>query len=259
MPRVQLIHWNETEAKQRAAELRAAGYRVTHEVPRGMDFFRALRDAPPHAVMIDLSRLPMQGRDFALGIRQQKATRHIPLVFAGGEAEKVARVKQSLPDAAYASWEKIASALKQAIAHPPTNPLAPGSLLAGYSGTPLPKKLGIKPNSVVALVGAPKDFRKTLGELPAGAQLCDSANRRCNLFIWFTRSRKELAGKIKRMVVLAQQGPLWMVWPKKASGVATDLTQQGVRETGLAAGLVDYKVCAVDATWSGLLFARRKR
>jgi hypothetical protein len=92
---------------------------------------------------------------------------------------------------------------------------------AGYSGTPLPKKLGIKVGSVVALVGAPEGFAKdTLGPLAPGA--------------------------------------LWIAWPKKASGVVTDLDGNIVRDFGLAAGLVDYKIAAIDATWSGLCFARRK-
>ena len=129
---------------------------------------------------------------------------------------------------------------------------------AGYSGTPLPKKLGIKPGSVVALVGAPHGFRKMLGPLPEGAKLRAGAEKDCTLALWFTRSRKELERGMPRAAELAAHGPVWIIWPKQASGAATDLREQAVREAGLAAGLVDYKVCAVDATWSGLLFARRK-
>ena len=130
---------------------------------------------------------------------------------------------------------------------------------AGYSGTPLPKKLGIKPGSMVALVGAPRDFRRTLGPLPERARLRAGAGKACTLTLWFTRSRKDLKQGIKRMARQAAQGPVWILWPKQASGLATDLGGQVVSEAGLAAGLVDYKVCAVDATWSGLVFARRKQ
>ncbi|MGH9671272.1 MAG: DUF3052 domain-containing protein [Terriglobales bacterium] len=129
---------------------------------------------------------------------------------------------------------------------------------AGYSGTPLPKKLGIKPGSVVALVCAPKDFRETLGLLPEGAKLRAGADKNSTLTLWFTRSREDLKQGIRPMARQARRGPVWIIWPKLTSGVATDLKEQVVREAGLAAGLVDYKVCAVDATWSGLLFARRK-
>jgi hypothetical protein len=130
---------------------------------------------------------------------------------------------------------------------------------AGYSGTPLPKKLGIREDSVVALLAAPRGFRKTLGALPAGARLRTHADARCTLTLWFIRSRAEITRGLGKAVVLAAQGTVWILWPKQASGVATDLKEGIVREVGLSAGLVDYKVCAVDSTWSGLAFARRKQ
>lgn len=134
----------------------------------------------------------------------------------------------------------------------------PGSVLAGYSGTPLPKKLGIKANSVVALIDAPPGFKETLGKVPEGVTLHKHARRRPSLTLWFTRSRKDLERGIKRMVPLAENAGLWIVWPKKASGIASDLSETAVRRAGLTAGLVDFKVCAVDATWSGLRFTRRR-
>ena len=129
---------------------------------------------------------------------------------------------------------------------------------AGYSGTPLPKKLGIKPNAAVALVRAPKDFQATLGALPEGASLRNGSRAHAELTIWFVRSCKELRRGIRTLSRRAEQGPLWIAWPKKSSGVATDLSEPVVRQAGLAAGWVDYKICAIDATWSGLLFSRRK-
>ncbi len=256
--RVRLIHWNAEEAKQRAEILRAAGYEVYDKIQEGPEFLCDLRAHPPTAVVIDLGRLPSHGRDVGLGVRQAKATRRVPIVFVGGEPEKVARVQSVLPDAAFTSWNKIRSALKRAIAHPPENPIAPDSLLAGYAGTPLPKKLGIKANSVVALEGAPDGFRKTLGELPNGAVLQERARGACDIILWFLRSRKELLRGMKGMAVRTGQGRLWIIWPKKASGMGADVTENDVRAAGLAAGLVDFKVCAVDATWSGLAFTRRR-
>jgi hypothetical protein len=123
--------------------------------------------------------------------------------------------------------------------------------MAGYSGTPLPKKLGIAPGSSVALVGAPEAFE--LGELPVGASVRLGAS---DLVVWFVRARREL--RPERMRRLADGRPLWVAWPKKASGVATDLTENVIRDTGLAQGLVDTKVCAMDETWAGLLFRRRR-
>jgi hypothetical protein len=257
MPRVRLIHWNAAEAEERIARLRAAGY----EVEYGETTPGALRDClnnPPAAFVIDLSRMLSQGRDVAMALRSRKTTRHTPLVFVEGEPEKVERIKRQLPDAVYTTWGRIRSSLKQAIAKPPANPVVPESNLAGYSGTPLPKKLGIKPNSTVALVGAPKDFERTLGELPEGVKFKKQANGQCDLIIWFIRMRAELYDQIKEMGELTGAGGIWIAWPKQASGLATDLNQNVVRETGLASGLVDYKVCAIDATWSGLKFAQRK-
>ncbi|MDE2969369.1 MAG: DUF3052 family protein, partial [Chloroflexota bacterium] len=128
-----------------------------------------------------------------------------------------------------------------------------------YSGTPLPKKLGVKPGMTVNLLGAPDGFERTLGPLPEGAVLDWDASAPTPLAVWFVRSMAELeAGLARAMDAVEQRGGLWMAWPKRSSDIATDVTQQAVREAGLAAGLVDYKVAAIDATWSGLLFTRRK-
>ena len=102
-------------------------------------------------------------------------------------------------------------------------------------------------------------MRETLGPLPEGSTLGWEGSGPSPLAVWFVRSLAELeVGLARAMGVVEERGGLWMAWPKRASGVATDLTQQAVREAGLAAGLVDYKVAAIDGTWSGLLFTRRK-
>ncbi|KPK78865.1 MAG: hypothetical protein AMS25_14235 [Gemmatimonas sp. SM23_52] len=134
----------------------------------------------------------------------------------------------------------------------------PGSVLAGYAGTPLTKKLGIKVNSLVALIGAPPGFEKTLGKLPDGVTLRRRAGGRADLIIWFSKSCKDLESRIGRVAERVGRDGLWIAWPKKSSRKAADLSQAEVRRIGLAAGLVDYKVCAIDATWSGLKFTRKK-
>jgi hypothetical protein len=130
-------------------------------------------------------------------------------------------------------------------------------LRSGYSGTPLPKKLGIKEGTTVSLVGAPDGFgfQQTLGGLPEGARLRRGRTAGADLVLWFVGTRREFDRGLERQ---AQLDVLWIVWPKKTSALAGDLTQNVVRAAGLAAGLVDYKVCAVDETWSGLLFRRRR-
>jgi hypothetical protein len=257
MSRIALIHWNAEEGRERAAILRAAGHGVAFDVPRDFTFLRRLRADPPDAVVIDLSRLPSQGRDLALALRYSKATRGVPIVFAGGEPEKVALVREKLPDAVYASWRGIAAAVARAIERPPREPVVPVSPLDGYSGRPLPRKLGIKPRAVVGLLAAPRGFRETLGELPEGARVASGIRGRRDTILWFVRSRRILERGVATLAGRDDFRGMWVLWPKKASGVRADLGQQDVRRLGLAAGLVDYKICSVDAVWSGLLFARR--
>lgn len=254
--RVRLVHWNAAEARKRAADLRAAGYIVNHTQVTP-ETLRELRRRPPAAVVIDLSRTPSHGRDVALAIRGSKTTRHIPIVFVEGDAKKVAGIKKHLPDAEYTTWRRIRSSLKHAIANPPAEPAVPASNLAGYSGTPLVKKLGIKAGFKVSLVGSPADFEKTLGTLPDGVTLRRRLST-ADLIIWFAKSKADLGRRIATMATKVGQGGMWIAWPKQASGVSTDLTPNDVRRAGLANGLVDYKICAIDATWSGLKFARRK-
>jgi hypothetical protein len=130
--------------------------------------------------------------------------------------------------------------------------------MAGYSGTPLPKKLGIVDGTRVALISAPKGFEATLGGLPPGASLREQARGRLDVIVFFATRRRELE---RRFPVLARalvpNGGLWVSWPKRTSGVATDLTENVARNIGLAAGLVDNKVCAIDDIWSGLRFVYR--
>lgn len=255
--RIRLIAWNSAEARDRAGLLARAGYQVDQERFAGPASLRAMRDRPPDAVVIDLDRSPSMGRDVGLAVRSFRATRRVPLVFVEGAEDKVDRVRRVLPDAVFTTWGRIRSSLKRAIAHPPDDPVKPESLLAGYSRTPLAKKLGIKPNMVVGLAGAPKGFEATLGRLPAGAKIRRLGRGGADLILWFNRSRTELQSGLPRIMASLGPGGVWIAWPKQASGMKTDLTQSLVRRTGLDAGLVDYKICAIDATWSGLKFTRR--
>jgi hypothetical protein len=128
---------------------------------------------------------------------------------------------------------------------------------AGYSGTPLPKKLGIKSGARVLLDGAPAGL--PLEPLPDGVELDDSAgDEPYDVVLLFTPAADRLHDRWPALVPrLETAGRLWVCWPKKSSGVPTDLTENVIRDYGLEQGLVDVKVCAVDATWSGLAFVRR--
>ena len=130
--------------------------------------------------------------------------------------------------------------------------------MPGYSGTPLPKKLGIKDGFRAAFTNAPPDV---LSELHAALAKCEVAHdhkQSLDFAMLFTKSKAELAREFKRISrQLAPAGMLWVSWPKKSSGVASDLDENIVRDVGLTAGLVDVKVCAVTEVWSGLKFVRR--
>ncbi len=130
---------------------------------------------------------------------------------------------------------------------------------AGYSGTPLVKKLGIKPGTTLALIGAPDDFEKLLKGLPKDVKPIRGGSAAADLVIWWPASLLDMESRIRAIDKrIAEGGSIWISWAKKASGVKTDLSDNNVRETGLANGLVDYKVCAISEVWSGLKFARRK-
>jgi hypothetical protein len=129
---------------------------------------------------------------------------------------------------------------------------------AGYSSTPLVRKLGIKPEARLALIDAPEGFDAVLGELPPGVVVRRRARAPLDVIVAFCRQGVVLERGLPRWRgALDQAGGLWIAWPKRASGVATDLGDGLVRELGLAAGLVDNKVCAIDSTWSGLRFVYR--
>ena len=132
--------------------------------------------------------------------------------------------------------------------------------MAGYSGTPLPKKLGIKEGHRLALLNAPAELPAALGELPDGVSVRTTARGRLDVIVCFVTARAQLErrfGVLKR--ALEPDGGLWISWPKRASGVPTDMTEDVAREIALANGLVDNKVCAIDETWSGLRLVYRLR
>jgi CheY-like chemotaxis protein len=256
--RIQLVHWKEAEGRERARELRAAGFAVEYEVDAPAAL-RASKDDPPAAIVIDLSRLPSHGREMAWALRQTKRTRSIPLVFVGGEAAKVARLRAELPDAAYCAWEDAARTVERALVAPAREPVVPARRYF-YGAKPLAGKLGWKPGATLALVDAPAGFERVLGAIPEGARLVRGLRGTPELALWFVRSEKELAKALPRWKKAVAAGTrLWVGWPKKGSSVARDLSGERVRTAPHALGLVDFKICALDADWSGICFALRKR
>ena len=130
--------------------------------------------------------------------------------------------------------------------------------MAGYSGTPLPKKIGIKEGSRIALVNAPKDFARELGPLPPNAVIVTRVTKPLDIVLLFVLTERALLRDFEKLAKkLSSNGMIWVAWPKKSSGVATDLVFERVQRIGLDTGLVDVKICAIDDVWSGLKFVIR--
>lgn len=257
--RLLLVHWHPEEAEERAARLRAWGYRVDTLCAGSVEAMRAVRDDPPDGIVIDLARTPSHGRDSAVWFRTAKGTRAVPLVFLGGDPAKVARIREQIPDAAYLDWDTLRSRLAGVLAAPrAAPPVVPPDVMAGYSGTPLPRKLGIKEGHTVVVIGAPEGFEGLLDPLPEGAVIRRTDRGARDLTLFFARSAAELARRLPSLVEHARNAGLWIIWAKKTSPLARDVTESVVREEGIARGLVDFKICAVDRDWSGLRFTQSK-
>src|SRR5437762_3271847 len=167
---VHLVCWKEELARERARVLKEAGVPVDASPLNTGGVIGHFRASPPSAVLIDLDRLPSHGREVAVALRNSKSTRHIPIVFAGGLEEKVARIREELPDAFFTDWNNVARVLGKALKSVTAAPVQPIPHMQRYAGSTLVKKLGFKPATKAALLGAPEGFEETLRELPDGAE-----------------------------------------------------------------------------------------
>ncbi len=258
MARVHLVHWDPEDARDRLDALASLGHQPVY-LPgvTGTPLMRALRASATDAFLIDLSRRPSHGREVAMALRQSPATRRTPIVFAGGEPDAVAKLRLLLPDATFTPWSRIKTAIPRALRRPTATPVVPPD--AVYAGRTLAQKLGLAPREQVAAIGAPDGFAALLGPLPTGTALTAKATPAVNRFIWFVRTQREVEMALGQLVRLVTTQVVWLAWPKKASGVTANVDGNVVRDAGLAAGFVDYKVCSIDATWSGLAFKKVKR
>ncbi len=219
-----------------------------------------LRENPPALVVIDLDRLPSHGREVAKLIRGSKAMRHLPIVFAGGVEEKIERVRAEIPDAVFTEWAKAASAVKKALKNPPAMVAKPAPYMQKYAGSALAKKLDLKSGVKAALIGAEDGFVEMLGDLPEDVEFQTRIKQDTKLVLWFVRGSHEIAAAFELACSRMPLGcSVWIIYPKKAGRYRVDFNQNDIRETGLQAGVVDYKICAVDADWSGMKFTRRRK
>jgi len=130
--------------------------------------------------------------------------------------------------------------------------------MSGYSGKPLTQKLGVKPGATVVLIDAPEGAEALLEPLPEGVTLRRGNRGRREMTLWFVTERAIFERRLESVAAAVGEGTLWMAWPKRSSGVETDIAEDTIRDVVLPAGLVDTKVCAIDETWSGLRLTRRR-
>jgi hypothetical protein len=236
MSRLRLFQCNEEEAQR----LRAAGHEITGE--RIADAF-----------IINLNRLPSHGREQATAMRGSKSTRHIPIVFVEGAPEKVTPIRELLPDAVYTTWPRLASTLKRL--KPVMDPVIPRQMMDRYINRTTAQKLGIKENSTVTVVNAPRDYLKVLGEMPPNVEITEEEAALSAVTVCFVRDYDALGEVIELGRRIAGKTKFWICWQKGKKGGINDIP---IRNDAVALGLVDYKVCSLDPTWSGMVFALKK-
>jgi len=248
---VVLYHWKAEEAEPLIQLMKGAGFAVHYDL-KGTKLGK-LREIKPVAVVIDLTRMPSYGRYVATGIRAMKSIRHIPIVFVDGDAEKVARIHELLPDATYTRRGKLAVALKRV--KPAAEPIVV-ERLASFEPRTTAQKIGIQEGMRVAVFDPPPGYLKTLGVMPEGVEFEEEPDKPLPVTIWFVRDVDVYLTGLRAMRARAAKTRLWVIYPKgKAGG---ELTQFVIREGALAVGLVDYKICSVSDIWTGMVFAIKK-
>jgi hypothetical protein len=254
---IRLISWHD-DVKAKAASLKQAGVQIdATPLIRLSGIVSELARLNPAVLVLDLDKLPSNSREIALALRSSKSASHIPILFAGGAAEKIVRIRSEHPDGDFVSWADARQAMAELLRQPRAIPhVLPHR---DFSATPLLKKLGISAGMEIALIAATDGFEDVLGDLPEDTSLVTRLSAKTGLALCFVRSFKDLAATLDLLTLrLPKDASVWIVHPKRAGKHHVDFNQNDVRDHGLAVGLVDYKVCSVDDDWSALKFAWRK-
>jgi CheY-like chemotaxis protein len=245
--RVVVVHYEAAEAAALADRLRREGIAAEPYTALGTRGFRQLSAAPPDAILIDLIRMPSYGRAMGGMLRKTKSTRAIPIVFLEGDPEKTDRVRELLPDAGFTSLPRLAPALRRAVRTAPAEPVVPES-----REVPAGQKLRIPEGATVSLIGAPEGFEAVLG----GARVTRS--RGGEVVLLFARTAAAIGRELPGLAKMLPGRRLWVLWPKRTSRAAGDLSLPRIHDACAPLGLVAYKTCSVDATWSAAAVSRRR-
>jgi CheY-like chemotaxis protein len=254
MIRALVIHYHPGDAAELAARLRRDGFEPDVYPVVGSAGLGRIRDNPPDVAVIDLMRMPSYGRAMGALLRQQKSTRGIPLVFIQGDPGKTRLVRKLLPDAVFTSIARLAPSIEKAVAAPPREPLLPDPARIPAAG-----KLRIREGNTICLVNAPPGFRTHLNPLPKAVRF-QTSPADADIILLFVKSSAQLGRELPRFATGIEPGrALWVLWPKKTSGVATDLTMPRIIEFCSTMALSIGRLCAVDKTWSALGISPRRR
>ncbi len=256
MAHLRLLHWRAAEAEGLLHKLGKAGHSVDYHEEFSTGLMRQWRKTPPDAFVIDLSRLPSQGKEIAIAIRQSPSTRQTPIVFCQGDEQKVATLRALMPDAVFSGAAELVKSVAAALKDQPTQAKVPAAMMDRYGGRTIAQKLGLKEGSKLACIDPPPHIEGALGELPAAVEFVEGD---ADVTLCFLHDPDSLRQVFSQMRDRADTTKLWMLWHKKTSSGHRGITEPAVRETGLCLGLVDYKICSVDKNWSAMLFARKKR
>lgn len=259
MARVRLIHWKSAESGPLIDILRKAGHDVEYEEKFTSKLLPVIRAAPPQVFVLDLSRMPSHSRYVAAAFRQSPKTRHVPIVFVDGEPEKVALIRGQFPDALFAALAKVPSTIKAAMKLKPVSPVAPGRLFSYHPRTAA-QKMGIAKNARIGVIDGPRDYERVIGAVADGVEFVEGAQPDCTMLIWFVTDPDTYIEMLPRMRVLLSKSKLrlWVLWKKGGTTRSGAVTQPLIREAGQEFGLVDYKICAVDKSWSGIALTLKK-
>jgi len=251
-----MISWNVKAAGERKHLLESQGFRVDPVMSHGTGMVGKLTAAAPLAVVIDLDSKPAYGREVAIYMRNTASIRHLPLVFVGGVAEKIARVRAELPDAVYCGWDAVKAEINRAITAPPVRPLRPRARGEGVpSGSVLAQKLDLRPETRIAIQGDVIGLGKRLG-----LEYDEHISRETGTAIVVVRAAQDLDAAFDYAAgQLPSTAGLWIVYPKRSGRLKTDFSLKDLIAVGAGRGLIGYKTCAIDSDWSGLKFARKTR
>ncbi|MBT9330466.1 hypothetical protein [Paracidobacterium acidisoli] len=253
---IALISWNTEAIGEQKQRLERAGFTLELSIHRSSGLIGKLARAGVDAVVIDLSSKPSYGREIGIQLRGSPTTRPVPLVFAGGVEEKIALVRVEIPDAVYCSWEQIAAGVKHAIDHAPVRPVQPRTRGAGaVAGSVLARKMGLGGEVRTVILGDVIGLGRRLGI--AYEEQIDAQTEIALAVVRTAREMEDVFGMLEAQ--LPAKAVLWVIHPKQSGKLRSDFTQTDVLATGLAHGFSGFKMCAVDADWSGARLVRKAR